>query len=315
MPILVAVILAGLLLFTQWQKGRIEGQFPPIGRFLGIEGGKIHVTERLPEREPSATVVLLHGATANQADLMNALGDRLVRLGFRVVAPDRPGHGWSDRIAGSAAASPAVQARLLRQVFEAMGIRRAIVVGHSWAGALAVDFALRHGDFTQGLVLLAPVTHPSGETMRWYNTAAAMPGVGTVFTRLLVMPLGLMRFDGALRKVFAPEAAPRDYIRQHGPHMALRPSQFRANAQDLSALRAFITEQAPRMLNINVPVTIVTGDHDGVVDANVHAYGSLRDIPGAVLTLLPGVGHSPHHADPDRVVAAIADVVHRAQQA
>jgi pimeloyl-ACP methyl ester carboxylesterase len=67
------------------------------------------------------------------------------------------------------------------------------------------------------------------------------------------------------------------------------------------------------MPDIRAPVVIVTGDHDGVVDANVHAYGSLRDIPGAMLTLLPGVGHSPHHADPDRVVAAIEDVVHRAR--
>jgi len=136
-----------------------------------------------------------------------------------------------------------VQARLLRRVFAAMGIHQAIVVGHSWAGALAVEFALRHADFTRGLVLLSPVTHPSHETIRWYNTAAAVPGLGTVFTRLLVMPLGLMRFDGALRKVFAPEAAPRDYKQQHGPLMVLRPSQFRANAQDMSVLRAFVTSR------------------------------------------------------------------------
>jgi pimeloyl-ACP methyl ester carboxylesterase len=314
MSIIAAIVLAvGLLLFSEWQRGKIEGQFPPSGRFVLLDGGKIHVTERLPDGEPSATIVLLHGSSANQADIMNALGDRLARLGYRVVAPDRPGHGWSDRIAGSAAASPGVQARLLHQAFDAMGIHHAVVVGHSWGSALAVDFALRHAEFTRGLVLLAPVTHPSQERIRWYNAAAVVPGLGTFITRFLALPVGLTQVDRALGRVFAPDAAPPNYIRQHGTLLALRPSQFRADSQDLSVLRAFVARQTPMLPDIRVPVAIVAGEHDRVVDARVHAYGSSRDIPGATLTLLPGVGHSPHHSDPDRVVAAIEDVVRRTQ--
>ena len=62
---------------------------------------------------------------------------------------------------------------------------------------------------------------------------------------------------------------------------------------------------------ITAPTAIVTGDHDGVVLAHVHAYGSARDIPHATLKVLPGVGHSPHWADPDAVVASVLEVAGR----
>jgi len=66
---------------------------------------------------------------------------------------------------------------------------------------------------------------------------------------------------------------------------------------------------------IRVPTAIITGDHDGVVYAKIHSAGCARDIPGATLTVLPGVGHSPHHSAPDSVVAAILEVEARALSA
>ena len=66
------------------------------------------------------------------------------------------------------------------------------------------------------------------------------------------------------------------------------------------------------MGSITAPTAIVTGDHDGIVWTTLHAYGSAKLIPGATLTVLPGVGHSPHWADPDSVVAAVLSVAARA---
>jgi pimeloyl-ACP methyl ester carboxylesterase len=57
----------------------------------------------------------------------------------------------------------------------------------------------------------------------------------------------------------------------------------------------------------------VTGDRDSVVHTHLHALGCARDIPGARLTTLEGVGHSPHHSAPDRVIAAVLDVERRAR--
>src|SRR5215208_522664 len=159
---LLAVVLAGTVLLllcgavaTLVIARVIETRYPPAGRFVEVAGGRLHVVEMAPQgREPEATVLLLHGASGSSGDPMTALGERLARR-FRVVAVDRPGSGWSDRIGGAGAASPATQARIIRAALREIGIERAIVVGHSWAGALALNLALDHADLVSGLVLLA----------------------------------------------------------------------------------------------------------------------------------------------------------------
>ena len=67
-----------------------------------------------------------------------------------------------------------------------------------------------------------------------------------------------------------------------------------ANAQDVEGLHAFVSEQGPRMATITVPTAIVTGDADGVVSPQIHAERAAKDIQGATLRVLHGVGHSPH---------------------
>lgn len=99
----------------------IEARYPPLGRFIevGQEAfrGRLHVVEAGPaDRPPLGTVVLLHGASGNLADPMLALGRRLAER-YRVVALDRPGHGWSDRIDGVLAAAPTRQAPSSRKLY------------------------------------------------------------------------------------------------------------------------------------------------------------------------------------------------------
>lgn len=312
---LAFLAVGGLFSFTQLETYRIEREFPPQGQFVTVESGRIHYTERRAKGTPRATVVLLHGASGNQADIMTPLGDRLAAKGFRVIALDRPGHGWSERIRGTAAASPAIQAQLLRKALEGIGVERAIMVGHSYAGAVAANLALEQKDFTQGLVLMSPVTHPWPGGIAWYYPPVATPGVGDVMTRLVTLPMGLAGAPRALEAVFAPRPVPPGYVEAANAQLILRPEEFMCNAQDVNALKAFVTRQAPRMHEIEAPTAIVTGDHDGVVIASIHSYGSKRDIPGATLTVLEGVGHSPHWAEPDRLVEIIEGVAERAHVA
>jgi pimeloyl-ACP methyl ester carboxylesterase len=305
------LVLAGLSPYTWWETARIERDFPPQGRFVAVRGGRIHVTQRVPAGAPRATVVLLHGASGNQADIMTPLGDRLAAKRFRVLAPDRPGHGWSDRIDGAAAGSPAAQAGILRQAFDELGVQRAIVVGHSWSGAVAVNLALDQPDFTQGLVLIAPAVNPWPGEVAWYNGIAGSRVIGDLFTNMISLPLGMALIDSAVREVFAPNPVPPGYVRTSGMYMILRPNEFMANAQDLEHFKRFLAAQAPRMSAIRVPTAIVTGDTDAIVSPDIQARAAQRAIPGASLTVLPGVGHMPHYADPDRVVALIEDVATR----
>ena len=309
---LLAAILIGLFAFTQWQARRIESMYPPQGRFVEALGHRLHYTERAGPTPDAPTIVLLHGASGTQADVMLPLGDLLAARGYHVLAFDRPGHGWSDRPGGAADADPALQARIIRAGLDALHVRKPLIVGHSLAGVMTVNMALDHADLIAGIVLLSPVTHPWPGGVATYYTLAADPIAGAIFTNLITLPLGMAILDKAVASVFAPRLPPPDYDARTGVELVLRPHDFQANAQDVTVLEAFVRQQAPRMGAIRMPVTVMTGDQDGIVLAHIHSDGTARDVPGAKLIVLEGVGHSPHWAEPERVADAIVETARAA---
>jgi pimeloyl-ACP methyl ester carboxylesterase len=115
-------------------------------------------------------------------DMRLALGETLA-ASHRVILIDRPGHGWSSRPADASYASPERQAELVANALEQLGVRRAIMVGHSWGGAFATAYALAFPDRTAGLVLLSAVTHPWPGDPGWYNNLALLPVIGPLFLR------------------------------------------------------------------------------------------------------------------------------------
>ena len=309
--LLAVVVIGALVAVTVFEARRIGLRYPPTGRFVAIDGGRLHYTERHAAGARRGIVLLLHGASGNQADLMVPLGDRLAAIGFDVIAVDRPGHGWSDRPDGSADAAPDRQAALILQGLETMGVRHAIVVGHSWAGALAANLALDHPDFTDGLVLLAPVTHRWSTGIAWYYGATSKPCVGPAFAYTLTLPVGLALMSSAVDEVFAPGHPPSDFTDRTALPLVFRPRDFIANAQDVAALLPFVSKQGERMADIRAPTAIVAGEGDRIVSLDLHSRADARLIPGATLEILPGVGHSPHWANPSAVVDAIRDVADR----
>ena len=310
---LVALALLSLA-FTLWLSRDVERRFPPIGHLVDLGPGKLHVVETAPRAPERGALALIHGASGNFADPHVALAERLAEEGFRVFAVDRPGHGWSDRLAGRAAASPRLQAASVVQALERLGVGEAIVVAHSLAGVMGLAMALEAPAFTRALVLLAPVSHPWKGGVSWYYTAATLPGLGALF-RWLVVPLaGLAAMRGGLAEVFAPNAVPPDYIRRTRLALVLRPRQFKANAEDFVALCEEARALAPRYGEVAAPTAIVMGTQDSLVSADIHARSLERDIPGAILRMLPGIGHSPHFAAPQAVVAAIIEAERRARR-
>jgi pimeloyl-ACP methyl ester carboxylesterase len=308
----LAAILAFLGFFTEVKTRGFERRFPPAGERVAMDGGAIHVVDTPAERVERGAVLLLHGASGNQADMALALARPLSALGFRVLAVDRPGHGWSSRSLGRRASSPTLQGELIRAALARRGVRQAIVVGHSLAGALALALALAAPQFVRGLVLLAPVSHPWPGNVHWYYRIAARPWIGWAFRRFIALPAGLLVLRAGVGAVFAPNATPSNYIEATGLKLALCPRRFRANAEDVADLKPFVIAQSSRYPSIAAPTEIVTGDCDGVVSASIHSVGCARDIPDSVLTVLPGIGHSPHHSATERVVAAILRAEQRA---
>ena len=311
--LVVLVLVVVDVLWSWWTIRQIEAENPPRGTFVALDGGRMHVARRDPPGEARADVVLLHGASGNQADMMEALGEHLTARGFRVFAVDRPGHGYSGRWPGSE--SPARQAQLIRAAMEKLGVHHAIVVGHSLAGAVADNFAIDHQDFASGVVMISPVTHPWPGGIAWYYNTTAFGLVGGAFAYVAALPAGLLVMDAAVKSVFHPQTPPDDYVARTEAKLVLRPSEFIANAQDVAALKAFVTQQAPREKDVHIPVAIVAGDDsDQIVFTKIHSVASAAAIPGATLNILPGVGHAPHWANPQAIVDAVEDVFARGQR-
>ncbi len=308
--IALALVLGVLVATTAFGVARIEAAHPPAGRFMEIEGVRLHVAELgLARGSPGAepAVVLIHGASGNMEDMRLALGEKLAQS-HRVILIDRPGHGWSSRPAGDTYASPASQAGLVAEALKQLGVRRAILVGHSWGGAFATAYALAYPDRTAGLVLLSAVTHPWPAGPGWYNNLASLRGIGPVFLRTLVYPLGSFMIDGVSRSVFEPQAVPPDYVRRAAIRLVLRPKTFFANARDLALLRNFIAAQVPSYVDLRSPTIIITGDCDTMVSPEINACALAAALPQAKLVFLKGVGHMPHHAAPEAVAAAIDEL-------
>lgn len=305
--LLVLLVAAGLVVRTEWIASQAARAYPPKGSFFALPGGRLHYLERRPEGEARGTVVLIHGASSDHADLLATLGPELGH--YRVIALDRPGHGWSDRIEGRAMADPARQAAVLMQALDAIAPESFVLVAHSLAGALSTRIALDRPERLKGLVLLGGVTHPWPGGIDWYHHPASWPLIGPLFTRLVALPAASLLLEPGAKSVFAPRQAPAGYIETGEIRLLLRPSDFQANSQDIAATFDFVTAQAPRYRGLKVPVVAITGDSDAIVSPTIHSAAIAREAPQGRFVLLPGVGHMPHHAAPEIVVEAIDQLV------
>ena len=296
--VLVVTLLA---LITAIGTFAIERQNPPAGRFVDVAGGRLHVLE-LGTQHAGVPIVLLHGASGNLHDMRLGLGERLARR-HRVILIDRPGHGWSERPGGIEDASPTRQATLIAQALDALGVRRAIVAGHSFAGAIVTAFALAFPERVAGLVLLAPATHPWPGGVAWFYTLASSPVIGPLFARTIVLPMAFPFLEAGARSVFSPQPMPEDYVRRTALALLLRPSAFLANARDVARLKESVIRQSPRYGEITAPTVIIAGERDTIVSPVIHSRALAATLPHAKLILLPGVGHAVQHVAVDLVVA------------
>jgi pimeloyl-ACP methyl ester carboxylesterase len=283
----------------------IERAHPPRGRFIDTGGLRQHVVEL--GADAGVPIVLIHGAGCNLEDMRLALGEKLAAR-HRVILVDRAGLGWSER-RRRGSSSPAYQAAVLREVLDRLGIARAVIVGHSWGGALATSFALDHPARVAGLILLAPPLYPFPRGMTWLYTLFATPVFGWLYAHALALPLGLPFIGVALSSAFLPQRPPHHYIKRTAALLLLRPATFLANARDVAGLRAFHAKEAQRYPTLQASTVVMTGDRDLVVAPQRHALAFAAAVPRAKLVVLPGIGHMLHHAAAEKVIAEIEALV------
>lgn len=279
---------------------KVEAAHPAEGHILKVEGRDVHVMERGEAGKPP--VLMIHGASANAREFSWTLAPRL-EADMHVLMADRPGHGWSERFEGAEALE--AQARQMAGVLDQMAPgKKAVVVGHSFGGAVALRVALDRPDLVSGLVLLAPATHTwDSGGVAWYNSVGAAPLVGPVFSQLVPL-VGPSQMQSGVSSVFSPAPEPPRYYEKSGIALLLRPPNFRANAEDMAALKDELAEQSRRYGELKIPVTVFSGSGDRVLSPKIHT-GQLKKQVPLDLVILKEEGHMPHHGEGDAVAAAI----------
>lgn len=279
---------------------------PPSGRLLPIRGGHVHA--HVDGTGPD--LVMIHGAGGNLRDFTYDLVGRLAPR-YRVIAFDRPGLGHSTP-QHSGGESPVEQAAVLAEAAAMLEVKNALLLGHSYGGAVAMAWALNHPANVAGVVSLAGALMPwKGGLGLWYTVGSTRIG-GAVLVPL-VSALAPRRLVGpVLETIFAPQQPPPGYAAHLGIELTLRSANLRSNVRQVNGLKPHLKAMAPRYPGLNVPIEIVHGAADTIVPIEVHSRPFAAQVPMARLTELPGVGHMPHHARPEAVVAAIDRAAARA---
>lgn len=233
--------------------------------FASVKGLGIHYAaeETLnPGREPG--IVFVHGAGGTHADWRFQLRELAIR--WNALAVDLPGHGESQ---GDGCPTIPEYRDVLRDLLNALGFTRAVLVGHSMGGGIAQSFALTYPDRLAALALVgtgarlgvhpeifAAIQRDTGEAGRlisgWAYSSAAMPA--TVAS--------------------AAEAFAR-----------IRASVLE---KDFRACDSFdLMGEIPK---IRTPTLIVCGEGDRLTPVK-YARFLHENIPGSALAVIPGAGH------------------------
>jgi pimeloyl-ACP methyl ester carboxylesterase len=273
---------------------RLQSLFRPHGRSVRpadlqqveVEAEGLHLSTYVVGQGP--TVLLLHGLGASKISWLPVLPE--LSRSYRLVVPDLPGHGESDKPRGDY--SMRRYAHVVRVFMDAVGLERPIVVGNSMGGRIALELALRSPQRVAGLGLLDPAV----PGVRWRYLAG--------FTRVFPSEFGPLSFalrrrwmEAAVRALFArPERMPPDAVAGAADEFIRVYSQPAARYAFVASLRHLVTERPgpfwASLRRIRQPALVVFGDLDRLVPRR-SGLELANHLPDCELHFLPGVGHAP----------------------
>jgi len=165
--------------------------------------------------------------------------------------------------------------------------------------------ALDHPDAVSGLVLLAGYYRPTWRADVPLFSLPAIPVIGDLI-RYTVGPLfGAALLPLAAKGMFSPLTVPERFANGFPHGLPLRPSQIRAESQDTATMGSAVAAMQRRYRELRMPVVIMAGRKDRIVDHRKHTVRLHQEIAQSALRLAPGVGHMLHYAVPEQVVDAI----------
>jgi pimeloyl-ACP methyl ester carboxylesterase len=297
-------LLGAMALFTRHQSNKAEAQNPPQGRFLNVDGIRLHYLDR-GEGDP---IVFIHGNGSSVADLELSSITALPRERHRVIAIDRPGFGYSERPEGQAFTA-GEQARLIAKALGQLGVRSPLVVAHSWGTLIALEMALQKEFPIRGLVLLSGYYFPTARVDVVVAATPAIPVVGTLLRHTISPLLSRLLWSRIRNRLFYP-AVPTPSFLGFPVWMALRAESLRAAGAESGMMVPTASELQDRYGQVSVPTWVVAGEGDRVSEIEQSRQLHQR-IPGSELRTFPDVGHMIHHTIPLEVWKIIEEASDR----
>jgi len=279
-----------------------ENDNPPAGQFLEVSGVRLHYVER----GSGTPLVLLHGNGSMIQDFETSGLIDLAAKNYRVIVFDRPGFGHSDR-PRNVVWTPAAQAELINSALERLGVSHAIVLGHSWGASVAVALALTYPNLVKGLVLASGYYYPSLRPDVVAMSAPAVPLVGDVLRYTISPIVSRVMWPLLMTKIFGARPVPKKF-EGFPKEMALRPSQIRASATESALMLPDAFHYRDEYENLKMPLVIVAGDEDRLVDIDAQSARLHLDVPQSRFHRVPGAGHMIHQSATGAVMSAIDEV-------
>jgi pimeloyl-ACP methyl ester carboxylesterase len=273
----------------------------PVVKVASVLGVRSAYLEAGPPDAPP--VLLLHGLGATNASMLPLLAD--LAVDHRVIAPDFPGFGSSDAPrwryrAGDLAA-------WLQAFQHAVGAPRAVLVGNSLGGRVAIEAGLRSPETVERLVLLCP--SPAFRRLRQLVPVVRLIPPDAALMRI---PLSHRAVVFTLRSLFAkPGRLPRAWYDAAADEHLLVMRRYRHRRAFYAALRQIYLESAygtngfwERLPQLTRPALFVWGDSDWLVPASF-ARHVVDALPQAESVVLPDCGHVPQYEHPEETARLV----------
>jgi pimeloyl-ACP methyl ester carboxylesterase len=272
-----------------------SGQMEAGERFIDVNGLQVHCRS-LGSGGP--VLLFLHGSFLSMRSWRLVLEPLAERCS--VIAIDRPAFGCTGRplpVPGKPNPySPEGQADLVAALLEKLGHRQAVLVGNSTGGTIALLAAIRHPGKVSGLVLADAMVYSGYATSEFppwlYPLLKAAAPLGGAFARVMIGAA----FNRLHRTFWHDPSMPGKELLAAYRRDMMQGSWGRAFWELLLSSHNLGLEA--RLGGIDVPVLVMTGDHDRMVKPaeTLRLSGAL---PNAVLKVVPECGHLPQEEKPE----------------
>lgn len=271
---------------------------PECSWFTRVDGVRIHYQEA--GDEDATPLILIHGFISSNSIWSHVLLP-LAHRGFRAIAPDLPGYGYSDKPA-DAKYSIAEQARAVIGLMDRLRIKKAIIVGASYGGAVAATMALDYPDRVHKLIMIGAVTNDDAKK-KFLLRVSCLPLIGDIATPLFLGSRWVLRkrMQAMYRRMQKPINEKMVASRHH---LLATANTHRAMIRTARAWSADRIEREASL--IRQPTMIVWGDQDDHFPLD-NAF-RLRDaIPNSKLIVFRNCGHLPPAEHPEKFVDAVVE--------